>query len=302
MSFDKNLIFAYCQPVSNLFCGAVYCVVGQVIKPGIPSYDWDYSNKETLYNQAAPYIHMLEEEGNINVYTKIITPNKINEADLQISKYIQLNLRMLVWRYIYNHKIKEPKVHFCGECDPFDLDLIHFVQGEYAEDALIKAIAYLKRHSLIETHYAPTYEDCALLDNYGALVLSSLPVLKKAEYREDFFLKVPLLLRLPNLMLESFQYVPDKPEGKPWTKTKQVEFDYCLCSVDSLDLPPWWYLVQHVDYDDPTDCYNYQTLRELSHYGHKQEAFKCWLDKMQGRLEDKYLSIIELARKADEKS
>lgn len=289
--FDRDLIYAYCQPISNLFCGAVYCVVGQVGRTLSGQQSWTYRDKGKLLSKAAPFIQELEEEGNLDLYTKIISPDKINEVGFNFNEYAQHNLQLLVWRFAYKHKIKNVKLCLLGDYEPFDLNQIEYVDGSYLESDIVRAVAYLKRHSLIDTYYAATYRDCDLLNNYGMLTLDSLPTLQKAEYKSNFFLQPSILLNLPSLLLEAFQYVPEKPHRlDPKNVDAEKELRY-LCNPESFELPPWWYLVQYHDYDDPTWDRRYNQLKERAITGVRDEVFLGWLERSSKKFDQNCIRI-----------
>lgn len=269
MSFDKDLIFVYCQPISNLFCGAVYCVVGQTgrVPPGFQSLN--YENKQGL-QRVEPHIEELEEEGNLIVYTEIITPTRINMLGLGIDGLIQQRLRRLTWQFIYNQKIKQPKVKLCVACGRFDEEDIEFVSDTYPEEKVIMAIAYLKRHSLIDTHYSAAYPDCDLQNNYGVMNLDSLFTIKKAEYRNNFFLRPSIYLKLPELLIEAFQYVPDP-------KSSRRCFSY-LTNPKTFRLPRWWDLVQEAEHEDLTTSKRFLAQKQLAIQGQQDRLFRIWLE------------------------
>lgn len=295
--FDRDLIYAYCQPITNLFCGAVYCVVGQVSSPLAGRLPYIYQDKDGLLNRTAPHIAELEEEGNIQVYSKIITPTLINQAGLQVSEYIRQNLRMLVWRYAYKNKISRPKLCLGNSGMSFDAAYLDYIEGSPLELELIKAVAHIKRHSLIDTYYQATYRDCDLLRNYGILSVSALHTLKQADYKSNFFLQPSLLLGLPIIMKDAFTYVPTPlSEGAlilSELQGKQEEALYCLFDREVKDLPNWWYLVQDAEHPDLTLCDEYTEARSRGVFAKLPKKFKDWLLERSSKLDKHCQPMLE---------
>ena len=292
MSFDRDLIFAYCQPIYNLFCGAVYCVVGQVTTPSEDSIDWAYTNKEILLTDVAPYLEKLEQERDINIYTKILTPEQINYAGMQVEDYIKHNLNLLVRRFAYTYRIKNPKVHLCGPSLPFEAGTIEYVQGDYLEANVIRAVSYIKRYSLIDTHYIPVYRDCKLGVNHGIMTLDSLKTIVNTSYKENFFLHPSILTGLPILMLDALRYIPGHWSRKEIEERGVRKVTERLFNKDVGALPVWWTTVQYPDYPDPTKQKAYKKLRDQLMFGKNSPEFTSWLHKMSSRTKDQYNSII----------
>jgi hypothetical protein len=298
MSFDRDLIFAYCQPINNLFCGAVYCVVGQVRPGPQSSYDWYYENRETIEVEAIPFIDTLDNEGNIDVYLKILRPDTLNQAGIKTYDFIVKSLRYLVWRYIYTRKIKNPKVHFCGEDGIYIGDEeLEIVKGDYTEANVIRALSYINRYRLIDTYYKHVYKECDLENNLGLITLDTFSKILSLDYKEDFFLNLSILKGISSLAWEILHYTPTLSKKKKEREAIIKEVERFLFNRSILDIPPWWTFVEQDGYLESLASKNFKVARRRILWGKQEPDFKEWLQQINNSLPMEYALDIHRATK-----
>jgi hypothetical protein len=296
---DHNTIFTYCHKPQGLFCGGVYCVVGQTAPPPDGSSYWGYSALKNLRVEASPYIRDLETAGDILVYNQFIPPDRINGVRDRIGDLISNVLRLLTWKYINNNKIRDPKVCQCTPYKPFDVDDIEYSRDYCPECKIMRAVAYLKRHDLINEFYKNAYPGCEVDTNYGVFNIQTARRFCDYPLHRDFYLRWVIRRHLPTMLIHDYNYVPKSVDlNRVYKKmnapgyAKEVKINWENNSAENsiflnrtnCGIPAWWEDIQDTYDPDPLNDYNYERHFKRAIHGEHEPEFMEWLDAMRSNM------------------